>query len=129
MKVLNMLIEVGKFYKQRNGGKARVIAYNGDALDTHQFVGWDCYNNVCAWAINGNVYDLREDFCDLVSEWEQPKQKDVYYQAVTGSKDHFYVSTRLSQTQQELAIWALAERNSHIVYARLLTDRPIEVEE
>lgn len=72
-----MKIEVGKFYKTRNGQKAQVFMLNSGNR-THPVLGailnptdgeWDCET----WAAEGSYTECsKQDSLDLVSEWSDP---------------------------------------------------------
>jgi hypothetical protein len=76
-----MKIEVGKFYKTRDGRKARIYAVDGrDYTKIHGAVFEDGGWASLTWFENGIFYiDGKEYVLDLVSEWEEPKPRMLAY--------------------------------------------------
>ena len=73
-----MNIEAGKFYKTRDGRKARIYAVDGSGSDNiHGAIlikdGWDCE----VWDKDGAWVDIRSPN-DLVSEWVEPRTGTVW---------------------------------------------------
>lgn len=69
-----MKIEVGKFYKTRDGHKVRISANDGVLSDAiHGAVlNYSCWIS-CNWRGGGKSSDGIEN--DIVSEWTEPKPK------------------------------------------------------
>lgn len=73
-----MKIEVGKFYKTRDGRKARIYAVDGRVHDEriHGAI-WDNGFGLCGWAEDGSFYgDHSVSENDLVPEWEDPPEPE-----------------------------------------------------
>ena len=76
-----MKIEVGKFYKTRDGKKARIYATDGSGK--HSIHGAVFFDNSWlshrwtsyTWTDEGIYRNGDTDGLDLVSEWEEPKPK------------------------------------------------------
>jgi len=73
-----MKIEVGKFYKTRDGRKARIYAVDGGSdTPVHGAIlgpgrGWNTY----VWNNSGINYYSRPDDCELISEWTDKPEVD-----------------------------------------------------
>lgn len=72
-----MKIEAGKFYKTRNGRKARIYAVDGHGeYPFHGAYLRDSDWVLHMWKAGGrNLDDHEESIYDLVSEWTEPKPK------------------------------------------------------
>lgn len=67
-----MKIQVGKFYKNKSGGKAKVVEYlGGDSQDYRVSHG---ENGAMIWHYeNGEANYFNEKY-DLISEWKEPEE-------------------------------------------------------
>lgn len=72
-----MKIEVGKFYKTRDGMKARIYSLDGEGeYPIHGALliydkGW----HIISWLESGRQFQNSSDRSDLVSEWVEPPKK------------------------------------------------------
>lgn len=79
-----MVIEVGKFYRTRDGRKAVVYSFYGEKGTEDEIHGAiraidnDVWLPRC-WSIGGNFMKKCESDCDLVAEWVEPKPKLLGY--------------------------------------------------
>lgn len=71
-----MKIEVGKYYKMRNGVRAFVAAKlpEDGALET--FIGTHGRDNF-RWFNDGKVVGYSTDFYDIIEEWREPKKVKI----------------------------------------------------
>lgn len=73
-----MKIEVGKFYKTRNGRKVRIYAIDGQKEHPVHGAICDSQNNEWypdSWSFNGEYSRIFGDPLSIVAEWEEPKPK------------------------------------------------------
>ncbi len=70
----NLVIEVGKYYKTRDGHKIRIYAIDGHShYSIHGAVLWDDGWEVIGWTQEGFYYwEEGESGVDIVSEWTEP---------------------------------------------------------
>ena len=97
-----MNIEVGKFYKTREGEKVRIYATDGHGGDTlHGAVyydnrwldqRWDKYGK-CWQNIDRSKSDGASEL-DIVSEWVEPKKKVKLYAYVVNDSGRVYLQRR-----------------------------------
>lgn len=69
-------VEVGKYYKQRNGLKAFVGCESPNPRRKHfQMIGWrlhkDGLSQYTAWRKDGRYYSGEESAYDLIEEWSE----------------------------------------------------------
>ncbi len=74
-----LIIEVGKFYKTRNGMKIRIYAVDGYyKYPIHGAILWDEDWEVESWDKDGLYYGReRECKLDIVSEWEELTMEEI----------------------------------------------------
>lgn len=82
-----MKIEVGKFYKTRDGRKARIYATDGISDTLHGAIlhegGWVSY----AWHESGLHYLNTREGTDLVSEWREPVKLEFEAKAFVNDEE------------------------------------------
>lgn len=74
-----MKIEAGKFYRTREGKKARIYATDGNGLDSSVHGAILLPRNqwgLCMWNENGRYFSDEENENDLVSEWVDKPEVD-----------------------------------------------------
>ena len=78
-KEIDMKLEVGKYYKARNGMKAYVLSKDlpnpfFPSSNLHEIYIKVCYEpgDICVIENNGRVFESRESPQDLISEWVEP---------------------------------------------------------
>ena len=77
-----MKIEAGKFYKTRDGRKARIYCLDGGSLPIHGGVLYENGFCPCQWLEDGR-FDTYESRADLVSEWTEPKPRMLAWMCTT----------------------------------------------
>lgn len=81
-----MNIEVGKFYKTRDGRRARIYAVDGSEFGhIHGAISnsggwysqaWDANGQV--WSTNGHIFIGSEACRDLIGEWVEPRSGTLW---------------------------------------------------
>jgi hypothetical protein len=73
-----LIIEAGKFYRTRDGRKARIYATDGQSpLSIHGAIALDVGWNTFRWEKNGSYYEGSEESQnDLIAEWIDKPQID-----------------------------------------------------
>lgn len=95
-------IEAGKFYRCRDGSKARIYATDAGGLDPIHGARWnevtwvsETWDEEGCYSVNSGATPF-----DLVSEWEEPKPSRIAY-----IDDAGYVCLFLPEKQPETEHW------------------------
>jgi len=90
---ISVKIEPGKFYKTRDGRKARIYAVGG--LGSFPAHGAICYGTdmweVATWHLNGCSHVLSSGTCeaDIVAEWTAPAPRLIAWLGISTSSPYF----------------------------------------
>lgn len=77
-------------YRTRDGRKAIVAAVNLEAAKYSKAIGW-IDGKPQAWSVSGCMYSTTKCASDIVSEWREPRTKEVTVYAPSGIslRDYF----------------------------------------
>jgi hypothetical protein len=119
-----MKIEVGKFYKTRDGSEVRVYAVDGGGFDKiHGAILQGNNWSATQWNSDGKwTKALGVTAFDIVSEQEEPKEKKMLYPALVRVNGDYVVTDCLYDTELRAK-----DDNPYRTVIRLLTDRGVEV--
>jgi hypothetical protein len=91
-------IEVGKFYKLRNGRKAVVSKINkGGDFPVYGTIFWSEAESDYSWTINGRYSKHHLSHLDIVSEWED---EAVNHPSHYGGEDNPYETIKVIEAWQ-----------------------------
>lgn len=112
-----MKIEVGRFYQTRDKRKVRIYAVDGggDGDPIHGAILNDDGWNVNNWTISGEFIGDCTSVNDIVSEWEEPKEKKprLYAYAARDANENGLHYTVFFSEDPDLRINSVPGRPTH----------------
>lgn len=111
MTLSKLKLEVGRYYRTRDGHKARIYALDGDGDVVHGAIWFDAWRMV-SWDSEGHFYvnSGTESPNDLVAEWEEPKaltfEVGKFYRTRNGEKARVYALDGGAFQTVHGAIWS-----------------------
>lgn len=104
-----MKLEVGKFYKTRDGRKAEVVYINEELKDSYTvYFLVDGDGHLISCSLEGSYYgDDEAHESDLVSEWKEPERvtgwMNIYTNCLASAG---YSGQQIRSTKEEAEKWA-----------------------